>query len=408
MENRISSKIEILKKTPIIFLLAALIISCGTVGNANYSSKTKIEAVEIYPITSPVAGNYPQSLYKFPYKARTNEYLVYSQTVQWEPGVQKTFDTDTVYTAVVRLDPMYKNFTFKGNEVNDIKGLPSEGANSITVETKGDSIVIRIVYEKTTGKKAESKLVFWDDFDGNLLDFSKWDYAPEWDRQGRSTWKDDMVSVNGGFLHLGFKRDPVLGAAKSKNKTLANNWIRSGAVRTQKRDGSMLFTGGFGFYEARVKLPKVNGIWGAFWLMSPSQWIMTDEGVIGTEIDIVETFDNPQHIYNAALNWNGYGKNRKFANSFASKLPDIDIFDGEFHVFALDWSPSEYIFYVDRKIFWRVDGGAQFNNSGINQNPNYIKLTVESGEFSGAIPNDFTTGEMLVDYVRVYNQPQYN
>jgi len=386
----------------------SLIVSCGTTVNSNYSSKTKIESVEIYPITAPAAGNYPQSLYKFPYKAHTNEYLVYSQTVQWEPGVRKTFDTDTVYTALVRLDPMYKHFTFKGIEAGDIKGLPSEGVTSMTFETKEDSVFIRIVFEKTAAKKAESKAVFWDDFDGNLLDFSKWDHAPEWDRQGRSTWMGDMVSVSGGFLHLGFKRDTVLGAAKSKNRTLANNWIRSGAVRTQKKDGSMLFACGFGFYEARVKLPNINGIWGAFWLMSPSQWIMTDEGVIGTEIDIVETFDNPRHIYNAALNWNGYNKNRGVANSFESKLPDVDIFDGEFHVFALDWSPSEYIFYADGKIFWRVDGGAQFKNSGINQNPNYIKLTVESGEFSGALPDNFTTGEMLVDYVRVYNQPQYN
>jgi hypothetical protein len=86
----------------ITILPAAIIISCATAGNLNYSSKTKIETVEIYPVTAPAAGNYPQTLYKFPYKERTNEYLVYSQTVQWEPGVQKTFDTDTVYTAVVR------------------------------------------------------------------------------------------------------------------------------------------------------------------------------------------------------------------------------------------------------------------------------------------------------------------
>jgi len=394
--------------TLIFIFLIALIVSCISTGNLNYSSKTKIESAEIYPVTAPVAGNYPQTLYKFPYKARTNEYLDYSQTVQWEPDVRKTFDTDTVYTAIVRLDPLHKNFTFKAYEINDIIGLPAEGVDSITMETKGDSIVLRIVYEKTAGKNAESKLVFWDDFNGNSLDFSKWDNAPEWDRQGRSSWRDDMVSVGGGFLHIGFKRDPVLGAEKSKNRALANNWIRCGAVRTQKKNVYMLFSNSFGFYEARIKLPKINGIWGGFWLMSPSQWIMTDEGVIGTEIDIVETFDSPRHLYNAALNWNGYGKNRKAVHSFESKLPDIDIFDGEFHIFALDWSPSEYIFYVDGEIFWRVDGGAGFKNSGINQNPNYIKLTMESGEFSGAIPENFTDGEMLVDYVRVYNQPRYN
>jgi len=87
-------------------------------------------------------------------------------------------------------------------------------------------------------------------------------------------------------------------------------------------------------------------------------------------------------------------------------LPAVNIYDGNFHTFALDWSPREYIFYVDGIEFWRVDGGAKFNNSGINKNPNYIKLTVESAEWAGIIPADFTEAEMLVDYVRVYNQPQ--
>jgi beta-glucanase (GH16 family) len=248
----------------------------------------------------------------------------------------------------------------------------------------------------------DKNLIFSDEFEGTSLNREKWDFCPEWDRQGRSTWKDDMVSVSGGYLHLKFKKDPQLGASKSSNSAIANNWIRAGAVRTRKKNhSSMIFENSFGYYEARIQFPVVSGTWGAFWLMSPTVEQVGNGGRDGTEIDIIETIRNQNGAYNAALHWDGYGAHHKDITS--TKRP-VNIYDGEFHIFALDWSPSEYVFYVDGNEFWRVDGGDQFKNVGINQNPNYIKLSTESAPWAGTIPRDFTEAEMLVDYVRVYQQ----
>jgi beta-glucanase (GH16 family) len=247
-------------------------------------------------------------------------------------------------------------------------------------------------------------IFFSDEFDGTSLDTKKWNLCPEWDRQGRSTWKDDMVSVSGGYLRIKFKKDPRLGTAKSSNRTIANNWIRAGGVRTRTRNGStMLFQNSFGYYEARIKFPVVSGTWGAFWLMSPTVEKIGNGGRDGTEIDIVETIKNQNGEYNAALHWDGYGKDHKSEGSGGGDKP-VNIYDGNFHVFALDWTSTQYVFYVDGVEFWRVDGGVSFQNVGINQNPNYIKLTVESAVWAGDIPHDFTEDEMLVDYVRVYRQ----
>jgi beta-glucanase (GH16 family) len=214
-----------------------------------------------------------------------------------------------------------------------------------------------------------------------------------------------MVSVSDGFLRLKFKRDVELGRQKTNNATLANNWLRSGAVRTKTKDYQIIFENTYGYYEARIKFPKVSGTWGAFWLMSPTQWILTDEGVIGTEIDIIESIFNEKGQYNAAYHWNGYGPYTKNTGSTNAVLP-VNIYDGDFHIFSLDWSPTEYIFYVNGIEFWRSDGGAKCKNSGINQTPNYIKFSVEGAEWAGNLPANFTEGEMLVDYVKVYNQPQ--
>ena len=386
-----------------VFLLFSILFSCKTNVSRNLS---RIVSPRIYPIKTPVAGNYPQGLFKYPYKPVSLKNELFTQTLEWSPQVSKTFAVNTQYTAILTLHPANDRQTFEGTELADIAGLPTEGVENISIETKDRSLVIKIEFEKTAGANAEAQILFSDEFDGESLDKSKWDLCPEWDRQGHSSWRDDMVSLGGGLLHLKFRRDAELGKIKSQDKASANTWIRAGAIRTQKKDKTILFDNGYGYYEAKIKFPVVSGTWGAFWLMSPTEWIITDEGVDGTEIDIVETIGNHEGKYNSALNWDGYGKNHKSVGSHDKPRP-ANIFDGEFHIFALDWSPSEYVFYVDGKEFWRVDGGARFKNSGINQNPNYIKLTVESsGNWSGEVPQDFTEGEMLVDYVRVYNQPR--
>jgi beta-glucanase (GH16 family) len=382
-------------------ILILIIVSCAT----RTASLTQIRFPQVFAIRTPVAGNYPQGLYKYPYKAGSTEEEQFTQTLEWSPAVSKTFAADTRYTATLTLEPVNKKHTFHGTSPSDIIGLPAGNVENISVEANGRSLVIKIVFEPTAKENAASQIIFSDDFSGTTLDKTKWELCPEFDRQGRSSWRDDMVSVSNGYLHLKFMRDQALGKTKTNNKALADNWIRAGGIRTINKDYIPIFENGYGYYDARIKFPLVSGTWGAFWLMSRTQRIISDEGKDGTEIDIVETINNHEGKYNAALHWNGYGKYHKSAGSKDVPLP-VNIYDGEFHIFALDWSPSEYVFYVDGKEFWRVDGSAKFNNSGINQNLNYIKLTVEGSQWTGMLPEGFTESEMLVDYVRVYNQPR--
>lgn len=379
-----------------------------TIENENVkNSKKKVAAPTVYNITAPAAGNYPQGLFKRP-NEKDVSLSYFTQTLEWIPEVEKTFAKDTQYTAVLTLTPISPNQTFDGVSLDDIKGLPTRNITDISMNIADDeaSMIITVVFEATAPEDAEPELLFYDDFDGDTLDETKWNACPNWDRQGRSTWDDSLVSVNGGFLSLGFVRDEDLGNSKTSNETDANNWIRAGAVRTMESNNTdVIFENSFGYYEAKIKFPQISGMWGAFWLMSQTQGILTDAGTIGTEIDIVESIFSDKKQYNAALHWDGYGDRHKGMGTDDVKLP-VDIYDGGFHTFAFDWSPNEYIFYVDDIEFWRCDGGADFNNCGINQNPNYIKLSVEGAEWAGLLPSGFTGDEMLVDYVRVYNQPK--
>jgi len=392
-------------------IFAACVAFCFLASCLTTEKPAQVQPPKIYPIRAPVAGNYPQGLYKYPYNGLSLDNQQFTQTLEWSPKVIKTFSVNTQYTAILTLVPA-GSYTFEGIDLNDISGLPVEGVeeDGVSVENAGRNLIVSIKFRKTAGENAAAQIIFSDEFEGTSLNTEKWELCPEWDRQGRSSRRDDMVSVSGGYLRLKFMRDAKLGGAKSRNKALADNWIRAGGIRTRKQEwpSPLLFDNGYGFYEARIKFPTARGTWGAFWLMSPTQQFTGNEGADGTEIDIVESIGNNEGKYNAALHWNGYENRHKSAGSAENApLPKpVEIYDDEFHIFALDWSPLEYIFYIDGKVFWRVEGGAQFNNVRINQNPNYIKLTVEGADWAGELPPNFTEAEMLIDYIKVYTQPQ--
>ena len=48
-----------------------------------------------------------------------------------------------------------------------------------------------------------------------------------------------------------------------------------------------------------------------------------------------------------------------------------DLYDGEYHTYALWWSPDKYVFYVDGKSVWTTD------YAGVSKVPEFMRLTVE-------------------------------
>jgi hypothetical protein len=294
--------------------------------------------------------------------------------------------------------------------------------------------------------EGKGKLIWHDEFEGPNLDTTKWNLAPQWTRQDRSSWRNDMVSLRDGNLVITARRDTELGqqqapANATNRQALVDNWVRSGGIRSRSQNGNnMLFQHSFGYYEARIKFPQMQGTWGAFWLMYNTTGGYSLDGTNGTEIDIIESIDNHRTLsqgnYNHAIHWNGYGTGTRSVGSGnpAAAFPagsgvtrgrnaetGVNIYDGNFHIFALKWTPNEYIFYVNGIENWRLTAGNTPTASywthrppggpigypntviGINRSPNYIKLSMESAAWAGLLPADWNDEiEMLVDYVRVY------
>ena len=250
------------------------------------------------------------------------------------------------------------------------------GGDSVSVssdEVDGDSSI-------------DTNILFSDDFEGTELNLKNWQRCPEWARQGKSFWKDELSYLDGeGHLVLEMKWNEETGL------------VDCGAVRTHR-----LFEAGYGYYEASIKFPVAEGTWGAFWMMVGNVSSEKNGAVDGIEIDIVESIRNEQGIWNHAMHWDGYGEAHK---SYSPKsMLDINIYDGEFHTFGLLRSEEYYVFYVDGQVSSIV---SKFEGCDICPEDGYMKLTCEAAEWAGAGTEasiNSLPAKMLVDYVRVYKE----
>jgi beta-glucanase (GH16 family) len=234
--------------------------------------------------------------------------------------------------------------------------------------------------------------VWREEFDGPTIDGTRWDVAEEFVKNWpgapwRRNWKRSNVFIDNGVLVIQTIQD--------------GDGYSTGAIRTgSTRPGSeQKFEQAFGRFEARFQPPKEQGHWAAFWLMSAGAFHVDGSGRDGTEIDIIElAYRNG--TANHALHWDGY---REAQKSAVKELRDASLADG-WHTVVLEWTPEEYVFFVDGRETWRTRAG------GVSQIPAYIKITEEIGNDGtgedawgvGPISEASLPDQFRIDYVRVW------
>ena len=273
---------------------------------------------------------------------------------------------------------------------------------------------------------SEWKLVWSDEFEGEKIDLSKWDFdlgngffnydANMWiSGWGNGeleyyTKEPENASVKNGMLRIRALKESLHGCGYT-----------SARMKTRKRDGSPLFNKKYGRFECRAKLPTGQGVW-------PAIWMLPQKDTYGTwassgEIDIFEAKGQEP---NRVLGTLHYGSAWP-ANTHSSKAYELPKNGSiaDFHVYALEWEPGAMRWYVDSELsatqtFWWSSskvadekGATPSSEEDLNpwpapfDQPFYFILNVAiGGQFPGK-PNKSTSfpAEMLVDYVRVYDLP---
>jgi hypothetical protein len=101
-----------------------------------------------------------------------------------------------------------------------------------------------------------------------------------------------------------------------------------------------------GYFEVKANLPVAHGSHSGIWLLS-------QQGEQGHgEIDIVETYGITDHYIHSSLHWWPNVKNSRFAKHVFIGHGFFDpglVFQGSFHDYGVQLTPTEVIFYFDQK-----------------------------------------------------------
>ena len=138
-----------------------------------------------------------------------------------------------------------------------------------------------------------------------------------------------------------------------------------------------------GYWEARIKCPRIPGTNTAFWLMNNQSW--------PPEVDIVEFVQFTDGTHCMAQNlWH--------IDHTTNPYYDFGADPAAWHTYGFWWDTD------NRKMVYFMDGKKTQECAQPQgyDHPMFVILSMQQGgSWSGPIPNDAPMGQMLVDYVRV-------
>ncbi len=267
-----------------------------------------------------------------------------------------------------------------------------------------------LAFAGTAPMHAQSwNLVWSDEFNAaanTLPDSSKWNYDT-----GNSGFGNPEIE---NYCAAGSNTAPCLASQPNAYQDGNGNLViqarrdSSGTWTSARLKTQGKYSFQYGRVEARMKLPVGDGFWPAFWMLG------NNIGSVGWpqsgEDDIMEWVQSyGPNTTSSTTHGPGYsggggiGARYTFPNGGR-----VD--DGAYHVYGLLWSPNLLQYYRDStsNVFLTITpstipSGSQW----VFNNPFFILLNfaIGSGGFPG--PTDGSTpssGTMLVDYVRVYQQ----
>jgi len=161
-----------------------------------------------------------------------------------------------------------------------------------------------------------------------------------------------------------------------------------------------LFEQKYGRFEARIKIPRGQGMWPAFWMLGNNIGTVDWPGC--GEIDIMENIGKEPDKMHGTIHGPGYSGSEGLGGSYT--LPSGKFADN-FHIFALEWEPSAIRFYVDGNLYeTRTPADLPAGKTWVFDHPFFILLNVAVGGGWPGNPDRPTVfpQRMVVDYVKVY------
>jgi len=248
------------------------------------------------------------------------------------------------------------------------------------------------------------KLVWSDEFsgpNGSAVDGSKWV-----SETGGGGWGNNELEYYTKRLDNAYQQDGNLVIKVLQEKyTGADGVTRNYTSARLKTLGK--FSQTYGRFEARIKIPRGQGIWPAFWMLGND---IEKPGWPGCgEIDIMENIGKEPALVHGTIHGPGYSGGQGIGAPYAlpDALPADQRFADDFHLFAVEWEPNAIRFYVDDHLYaTRTPADLTKGAKWVYDHPFFVLLNVAvGGDWPGSPDASSVFPQtMLVDYVRVYER----
>jgi hypothetical protein len=235
-------------------------------------------------------------------------------------------------------------------------------------------------------------LTFHDEFDAlsaaedGPAEGRRWTTQGFWESPG--TYPRDALRIEGGMLVIEARRGH-------------DGWSRGGFLSSIDSRG-FGFSQRYGYFEARIKIPRGQGGFPAFWLMSTPHAQLRAEPA--SELDIMEAQTGNTRRYWGTIHRDSDDAHRRDRINHNHEIHvDVDL-SADFHVYGLLWAPGT------DTVTWYLDGKPVITAPKFDTTdgaPMMVNINFGTGGWDG--PPDASTPsplEMRVDYVRVYQFPE--
>ena len=246
------------------------------------------------------------------------------------------------------------------------------------------------------------RLTWADDFDGpsgRAPDASKWKHDVGGDGWGNQELQHYTSSTRNAALDGGGN---LVITAREERPSGSSCWYGTCKYSSARLITQGKFDQAYGRFEARMKLPKGQGMWPAFWMLGADYdtkgW--PDCG----EIDVMENVGAEPSTSYGTLHGPGYSDENGPGGS--TTLPDGAPLSGAFHTYAVDWTAESIRWSLDGRVYLtqtrkNIPAGAPW----VFDHKFFMLLNLAVGGTWPGSPDSSThfPQELTVDYVHVFS-----
>lgn len=245
-------------------------------------------------------------------------------------------------------------------------------------------------------------LLWNDEFNGDALDETIWNYEPH-----EPGWTNEELQEYTTSTDNVFVRDGNLVIKAIKSEKDGKDYYTSGKVTAQNKKD---FT--YGKVVARAKAPEGKGLWPAIWMMPQDESYYGQWPKCG-EIDIMEVLGSDVKTAYGTLH---YGE--PHGEQQGTVVLDNGSLADDFHEYSVEWESGEMRWYIDDELyltvndwFTAVQGEDEKPYPAPFDQPFFVQMNFAVGGTWPGDPDentDFDNAEFEIDYVRVYQKPEYD